>query len=159
MTMLDEWARTWAVSDSALMDLRARMGIVPGVKLGEVDGGEAAASVRVRLESARLGITMWRNNVGALEDERGRWVRYGLCNDSKQLNEKVKSGDLIGIRPITITPQMVGYRVGQFVSREMKAPGWKYSGTPREVAQLAWADLVTSLGGDARFTTGPGSFG
>jgi len=50
---------------------------------------------------------------------------------------------LIGIKP-----------GGQFVSREVKRPGWRYTGTEREVAQLRWIEIVTALGGDAKFTTG-----
>jgi len=58
------------------------------------------------------------------------------------VNQSLKSGDLIGIRP-----------GGQFVSLECKPAGWKYTGTPRELAQAKWAALVRSLGGHARFVT------
>lgn len=84
-------------------------------------------------------------------------MRYGLGNDSPQINAVLKSADLIGIRPVVITAQHVGHTVGQFVSRECKAPGWQYTGTDREVAQLNWARLVNACGGDAAFTTGPGA--
>jgi hypothetical protein len=52
---------------------------------------------------------------------------------------------------------MVGYTIGQFVSREIKIPGWKFQNTEREQAQLKWAELIISLGGDACFTTGVGT--
>jgi hypothetical protein len=112
----------------------------------------------IRLEAAARGIALYRNNVGALLDQNGRLVRYGLCNDSKALNEKIKSGDLIGIRPVIITPDMVGRKIGQFISRECKAPGWVFSGTAREIAQQTWIDIVRGFGGDAGFSSGPGSF-
>ena len=118
---------------------------------------EAAVSVEVRLEASRLGIRLWRNNVGAGYMQDGSFIRWGLANESAAMNRLIKSADLIGVRPILITPAMVGRTIGQFVSREAKRAGWKWSGTDREVAQLAWADLVNSLGGDAAFTTGPGS--
>lgn len=153
MTTLYTWGAKWGVSLEALHDLQTQMGMHAQ---GTVVTGDSEAAVQnnVRLAYARAGVPLWRNNVGALQDPTGRWVRYGLCNDSKAVNEKVKSGDLIGIKPVVITPQMVGHRIGQFVSRECKAPGWSYKATEREQAQLAWAELILSLGGDAGFTSG-----
>ena len=82
-------------------------------------------------------------------------MRFGLANDSPVVNRELKSGDLIGIRPVLITREMVGHTIGRFVSRECKPSGWKLSLTDEhEMAQLAWAALVNSLGGDAKFTTG-----
>ena len=118
---------------------------------------EAAVQALVRLEASAMGIALWRNNVGVLKDERGVPVRYGLANDSSQVNANFKSADLIGIRPVFITPAHVGLVLGQFVSREVKAPGWRYTGTEREAAQLAWLELVRRYGGDAAFATGVGS--
>ena len=70
-------------------------------------------------------------------------VRYGLGNDSAQVNAVLKSSDLIGITPVG--------GVGIFTSYEIKKPGWRYTGTPREVAQLRWLELVVSLGGIGKF--------
>jgi len=108
----------------------------------------------VRLEASQKDIRLWRNNVGACKDERGNYFRYGLCNDSAKLNESIKSSDLIGIRPVRLPDGRV---IGQFVARECKRPGWKYSGTPRERAQLAFLELVRGMGGDAQFCTGVGT--
>lgn len=158
MTMLHSWAAHWGVSLEAVADLQQRIGLTAHVSQHEAAGGEAAASVEVCLDAAQHGVSVWRNNVGALQDVTGRWVRYGLANDSKAMNEAFKSGDFIGCKPVTITPQMIGWRIGQFVSREVKHPGWTYKATEREQAQLKWAELVMSLGGDAQFATGRGSF-
>ena len=108
----------------------------------------------LRLAATAAGARLWRNNVGAAQMADGSWLRFGLANDSPDLNRHMKSSDLIGLRPVLITPGMVGHTIGQFVAREMKAPGWRYTGTQREMAQKAFIDLVVALGGDARFSTG-----
>lgn len=118
---------------------------------------EGAVLTAIRLEAGRKRIPLWRNNVGALMDKDARYIRYGLANDSKAVNDRIKSADLIGIRPVVVGPHHVGHTFGQFVSREVKAPGWHYTGTPREQAQLRWVHLVVANGGDACFTTGEGS--
>lgn len=159
MTEIYEWAMKWQVPMPAVQDLLQRLGAVSTDPGSTAEGtSESAAQAEVRLEASEKGARLFRNNVGATYDERGNFIRYGLANDSKALNDKVKSGDLIGIRPILITPQHVGKTIGQFVSREIKAPGWRYTNTPREQAQFQWATIITGLGGDACFATGRGTF-
>ena len=154
-----QWATRHGVSLQALHELQAIFGMHGGHELPPSVKGtsEAAVQAAVRLEAARKGVRLFRNNVGALIDSRGVPVRYGLANDSKQVNEVMKSADLIGWRPLLIGPQHVGTVVAQFVSREVKEVGWRYTGKDREPAQLAWAQLVTSGGGDAAFCTGVGT--
>ncbi len=154
-----QWAARHRVSLQALQELQAIFGMHGGHTLPAAVKGtsEAAVQAAVRLEAARKGVKLFRNNVGALLDERGVPVRYGLANESKQVNEVMKSADLIGWRPVAIGPQHVGQVIGQFVSREVKEVGWRYTGRDREPAQLAWAQLVTSAGGDAAFCTGEGT--
>lgn len=149
------WAERHGVSNNALQELLA----ITGVNLNATSElSEGAIQTNVRLEASRLGIRLWRNNVGVAHDpEQGMYVRYGLANESKQMNEVIKSGDLIGIRPITVTQDHVGRVIGQFVSREVKHGKWRYSGTPREVAQMNWINIVNIMGGDAMFVTGEGS--
>ncbi len=152
---LATWALRHHVSDEALDELRLMMRPLPPPPPG--DTSEARAQSEVRLEAGRLGVHLWRNNVGALRDENSRVVRFGLANDSPQLNAIFKSSDLIGLRPVVVTPEMVGRTLGQFVAREIKRPGWTYTGTPREQAQAAFIHHVQALGGDAGFATGVGS--
>jgi hypothetical protein len=152
MTILHDWAIAHAIPWHALQDLKARLGVLPYVPTEAPTGkSESAVSNGVRLAISRRGDCAWRNNVGALVDERGVPVRYGLCNDSKALNRVCKSGDLIGIERVTVTPAMVGTQVGVFSSWEVKEHGWQYRGNAHEVAQLAWINLVIAHGGRARF--------
>lgn len=155
MTTINEWAQAWAIPPAALLDLRARLGALdPGVSSTPGES-EAAVQSRARVAASHLGMRVWRNNVGVFDDpERGIHVRFGLANDSAQLNRVIKSADLIGINPITVGPQHLGTVIGQFVSFECKHSGWRFAGTDREKAQHAWAQLVTAYGGLARFVTG-----
>jgi hypothetical protein len=157
---LHAWAARWNIPHAAIVELQGMYGLngTPGDDGAAVKGkSEAYAQSQVVLEAARKGVRIWRNNVGVLEDKTGRPVRYGLANQSKEINAVLKSGDLIGIRPVVITPALVGHTIGQFVSREIKEPGWHYTETEREAAQLRWAELINSLGGDACFATGEGT--
>lgn len=151
--LLDSWAKKYGVSAEALDELRASFGCLP-VVIPQSTSSEAAVQAAVRLEAARKGVKLWRNNVGVLLDSRGAPVRYGLANDSKRLNAACKSADLIGWRPVLITSAHLGTRLAQFVSRECKKQGWKWSGDPHEQAQMKWLQAVVSDGGDAKFTSG-----
>lgn len=153
------WAKRWNIPLAALQDLKQQLGYdgTPAPPDAREMHSEQGVTKAVRLEAAGKGAVLWRNNVGVMQDEHGNVVRFGLCNESSQLNKKFKSSDLVGLRPVTITPEMVGTILGQFVAREVKAPGWKYSGTAREEAQLRFLQLVLTHGGDACFTTGEGS--
>lgn len=155
---LDEWAKTWEISPWALKDLRRlfRITQVPFNK-NSIVISEAANSNAIRIEASLKGMRMFRNNVGAATTDSGSFIRFGLANDSKKVNSEIKSADLIGIRPVSILPEHVGRVIGQFVSREVKAQDWKYTGTDREIAQLRWAQLIASFGGDASFATGEGT--
>ena len=150
--ILDKWARRWHIPPHAITELKAAMGIhdapvtVAGIS-------EAAVQQRIRLGAFKRGDALWRNNNGATFDEDGRLIRYGLCNDSKAMNDKLKSSDLIGITPHLVTVQDVGSTVGIFTSIEVKKTGWAFRGSFREQAQLNWIQLVKKLGGRAQFAT------
>lgn len=159
MDSIYTWAIKHGIPHSAIADLLSIFGMNGAECETETTAksNESFVQVEVRLEAARRGVRLFRNNVGALKDMRGVPVRFGLANDSKKLNEVIKSADLIGWRPVTITQAHVGQRIAQFVSRECKARGWTYTGDAHEKAQMAWLELVTAGGGDAKFTTGEGS--
>ena len=108
---------------------------------------ESAGTSHVRLAAAQLGITLWRNNCGGFYDEQGRFVRYGLGSEAK-----LASSDWVGIRPVLITPEMVGSVLGVFTAVEMKAEGWKYSANDKHLLQQKqFIDVVNSNGGMAGF--------
>ena len=90
---------------------------------------------RIRLACGRGAVRLWRNNTGALVDQQGRFVRFGLCKGSS---------DLIGLRSVVVTPEMVGQRIAQFVALEIKAPQGVVS-----PEQQAFLRLVQELGGVA----------
>ncbi len=140
---LNHWAIKWGIPFEAVEDLRQQMGVLTVNSQVSLDDNESSVSNRIRLEASKLGWRLWRNNLGAVQTNDGRFIRYGLANDTKQLNQVIKSSDLIGIKSN-----------GQFVAREVKRAGWQYSGTKREAAQLKFIQLIISLGGDASFTTG-----
>jgi hypothetical protein len=96
---------------------------------------EQAIQQRIRLALSRGPVRLFRNNTGALRDERGQLVRYGLCQGS---------ADLIGLTTVTITPDMVGQTVAVFTAIEVKAPRGRV--TPEQAAFLA---MVRQAGGRA----------
>ena len=97
------------------------------------------------------GNVLWRNNSGAMIDKTGRLVRFGLGNESKKVNDYFKCPDLVGIKTITITQEMIGKKIGIFYAKECKKPGWKYKDNDHEKAQKRFIDEINSRGGDASF--------
>lgn len=149
-----EWQRKHGITAEALADLVTIVGL--DVPRSTKDTPEARVQDEARLLASKMGWRLFRNNVGVLKDERGVPVRYGIANDSPTMNKRIKSSDLIGIRPVVITLDMVGSTIGQFVAREVKKAGWKYKGTEHEEAQLAFGTLIIGLGGDFKFWNGEG---
>ena len=154
---LQEWADRWRIPPQALDELTRTP---EGGMIITVQGDRSEGNVqsRVRLEASRKGVKLFRNNVGAGKLSSGSFVRWGLANDSTKLNEAVKSGDLIGLRPVLIQPHHIGRVIGQFVSRECKREGWKFSANdPADCAQVRWAAFVNLNGGDAAIVQNEGS--
>jgi hypothetical protein len=148
MTLLD-WAIKHRIPASAMQDL-----CLTCLHLAPPEAGqsESALQQQLRLEGARLGKYLFRNNRGAGRTDSGTYVRWGLANDSKGLGDAVKSADLIGFERVTITPEMVGSYIARFLSVEVKAADWKYHGTLEEIAQIKWATLINYEGGRAIIT-------
>lgn len=88
---------------------------------------------QIRLQLGSSPVRLWRNNVGALRDERGRLVTYGLCKGSS---------DLIGLRQVLIGPEHLGQTMAVFSAIEVKSP----KGRLRE-EQRSFLELVERFGG------------
>lgn len=87
-------------------------------------------------------VRLFRNNCGTATDPRtGNFIRYGLSPGSS---------DLIGIRKVTITPDMVGQTIGVFTSLEVKTDTGKPS-----TDQKKWLSMVTAFGGIAGVARSP----
>lgn len=128
---------------------------------------ESAVESHVILDAASLNNELWRNNVGVawygntthLNDgslliQNPRPVRYGLCNESKKMNQNVKSSDYIGITPTLVTPAMVGSVLGVFTAVETKASDWTLNTNDKHcLAQKNFHDIVLKAGGYAGFAT------
>lgn len=155
-TVIDQWAQAWSIPAAALADLRARYVIATAAEVDNTlpENSEARVQSEVRLAAPRANLLLFRNNVGALLNENGRPIRYGLANDSKQMNQHIKSADLVGIRRVLITQAHLGTVIGQFASVECKWRGWQEGeDKKREKAQKEWATLVQSWGGFAKVTS------
>lgn len=122
---------------------------------------ESTVQNLTRLEHCRAtNGQLWRNNNGAGritgEDGVERMIRWGLANESKQENERIKSSDLIGITPTLITPEMVGFYLGVFTAYEIKPTGWvQRPGDKRALAQERFHTIVKESCGFAGFVTDP----
>ena len=148
MNSVQEWAIRWGVSQQALDELFSHDESYSVVHDGM---SETSVQQRVRLEGSKRGMRLWRNNVGAHKDKYGNFIRYGLANESKEMNKKIKSSDLIGITPYRVSVRDVGTILGVFTAVEVKQGDWKFKGDDHELAQQNFINLVRSMGGFATF--------
>src|SRR5437899_7592128 len=76
---------------------------------------EAQVNDAIRDFSAnRDDLVLWRNSRGMIDLPGGGKLRYGVGPNG--------ASDWIGYRTVTITPEMVGCEVAQFIAVEAKAP-------------------------------------
>lgn len=86
-------------------------------------------------------VRLFRNNVGTCKAADGRFVRFGLCTGSS---------DLIGLKSVVITPDMVGQRVAVFCAVEVKTPKGRVT-----EEQQRFLDFVKRSGGIAGVARSP----
>jgi hypothetical protein len=95
---------------------------------------EQAIQNKIRIAfGARPDLKLFRNNTGAYKDKNGQFIRFGLC---------VGSSDLIGLRSVVVTPDMVGKRVALFAALEIKTE----KGRPT-ADQTRFLHVVSEMGG------------
>lgn len=90
--------------------------------------------------------------MGAFQAASGSWVRYGLANESKAMNQHIKSSDLIGFTPVVVTAEMVGKTIPVFTAIETKEEGYVPRGKAQQShyeAQDRFCDRVRAHGGIA----------
>lgn len=155
--IVQNWANRHGVSQEALNELYQLL-VPASAPATNKKGSEAYVDSLLMLEASKKDVTLFRNNVGACQDKTGRLIRYGLANESKQMNERIKSSDRIGWRKVLITQDMVGSHIGQFVARETKHAGW--TGRTLDSHEQAQADFMMMAllaGCDAAFASGAGT--
>jgi len=122
---------------------------------------EQEASQKIRERASEMGCRLLRNNNGACYNDSGRFIRFGLGNESEQLAKNMAMGDFIGFYNLTITPEMVGKEVAVFSMIECKPMG-KLPATlrratnvkdSREAAQFRAIEFVRKYGGIAWFAS------
>jgi len=118
-----QWAEIYGVSPPALKVLIDILTpLIP--ESGAVEHSETWIQNKIRVAaSAEYDALLMRNNSGAAVDRGGRHIRYGLGNDSKRINERFKSSDLIGITPIDVGGVVVGVFTAIEVKRDVSKKG------------------------------------
>ena len=92
--------------------------------------------VRALVNSPGTGCRVWRNNVGKRKID-GRWISWGLAPGS---------ADLIGLKTLQISADMIGSKIAVFTSLEIKT----LTGVEQS-DQIAWRQTIQKLGGIAEF--------
>lgn len=104
---------------------------------------ESSVQADVRLALGRDAV-LFRNNTGALRNDYGRLVHFGVGPDGGG------GSDLIGWKSITITPDMIGQRVAVFLAIETKDVNGR-TAKKRLEAQAKFIKQVQLAGGLAGF--------
>lgn len=145
---LTQWATRWQLPPQAIAELQQLTAAYADPNSGK---SEEAVASECRLALNQRGIITMRNNVGALKDAKGRWVRFGLCNETKGMNEVIKSSDDICIIPYVVKPKDIGRKLGVFLGVEHKKRDWVFGSESREVAQAQFQRMISNVGGVGLF--------
>jgi hypothetical protein len=109
----------------------------------------------IMLALSAAGLTVWRNNTGMGWAGKARRLKDGrvVIENALPLHAGLCEGssDVIGIKTVTITQEMVGKQIGQFVAVEVKTP----LGKPPSKEQRVFLNHVRSCGGLAIVARSP----
>lgn len=105
------------------------LGKIPGVRIFRNNVGKCWTGKSIVINARRQ---IWVNP-GDVVIQDGRFFHAGLC---------VGSSDLIGLKSVTITPEMIGQKVAIFTTIEVKTETGR---TSKE--QIAFTNMVNNLGG------------
>lgn len=153
MTSVVEWCIKWGVPQEALTELEQITFAHIDATIVSDAGSEGGVQSRIRQNAPYIGQALWRNNSGAMYNDSGALVRFGLANTSAKLNRVFKSSDLIGITAVLVKPCHVGLKFGLFTAVETKDTDWTKPRNDRDRAQLSFLNKVISLGGIGMFST------
>lgn len=104
---------------------------------------EAEIQAAIWLAVGKLpGVRIFRNNMGVATFAGGQLVRYGLANPG--------GSDLIGLRSVVVTPEMIGQKLAIFTALEVKTPTGRV-----EPEQRNFVEFVQSFGGIAGVVRSP----
>ncbi len=156
--MINDWFKRWNIPPEAQAEFWSLTVPEEAVATPTDKRSEAYVQSEIRRLAPFHDVKLWRNNSGAMQDDRGNMVRFGLGNESKAINQKLKSSDLIGITPWVIKADDIGKTFGIFTAIECKAEGWKKISNKREQAQANYLRLVQKYGGIGYFCSNPEGF-
>jgi hypothetical protein len=92
---------------------------------------EKAIQNAVLLAASHAGFTLWRNNTGQTWAGEATRLKDGsvLIRNPRPLHVGLCKGsaDLIGLRPVVVTAEMLGQTLAQFTAIEVKTPQGKLS--------------------------------
>ena len=100
----------------------------------------------IMLAASDAGLTLWRNNVGQGWTGKAQRLADGsvLIRDPRPLHAGLCKGssDLIGLKPVVVTEEMVGHTIAQFSAVEVKSKRGRVTAD-----QQRFLDFVNSVGG------------
>jgi len=108
-----------------------KLGKIPSIRLFRNNIGNAWIGKSVKF-TQRQNVTV---NPGDVLVQQGRFFNAGLC---------VGSSDLIGLKSVVVTPDMIGKKIAVFTAIEAKTKTGKPS-----TEQVNFINMVNSLGGIA----------
>lgn len=117
-------------SENNLMkSIMLKLGSISGVRIFRNNSGKCWVGKSAVMHERRQ---IWVNK-GDVIIENGRFFNAGLC---------VGSSDLIGLKSVEVTQDMVGSKIAVFVATEVKTATGRVS-----PEQLRFIEMVNSLGG------------